>query len=329
MSQRDLVAELRAARVEAPPEGRERVRLTAAVAPAPRRRVTWRRALVVAVPIAAAVAAAVVFTRPSGNERATLTLQGGANGSKRAVPAAPAPKTSTATFSAHARSAAGELSVPPTKARVQVYGATLSLRVATAPRVSDAVKRALRIMTALGGYPTAVHAQTSGRQATADLTLKVPREHVEAALMRLSQLGTITAEQVDVTDKQAGLNKTGRLIARLRKELAALRADSARAAQIAALTARIAALQRAEAATRRSAHYATIRLHLETPAPPAPRSHHGHGPLHGVVVALRWLGIGAVYALAIGVPVLVVLVLVWLAVRLVRRRREETLLSRP
>src|SRR5215813_6822554 len=61
MSQRDLVAELRAAHVEAPSEVRERVRLIAAGAPAPPRRITWRRALVVVVP----VAAAIVFTRPA------------------------------------------------------------------------------------------------------------------------------------------------------------------------------------------------------------------------------------------------------------------------
>jgi hypothetical protein len=40
------------------------------------------------------------------------------------------------------------------------------------------------------------------------------------------------------------------------------------------------------------------------------------------------VGIGAVYALAVGGPFVVLLALVWLAARLVRRRREEALLSR-
>ena len=67
MSQRDLVAELRDARIAAPPEVRERVRLIAAARHdrRGRRRFTWRRALVLAVPVAAAIAAAIVFTRPS------------------------------------------------------------------------------------------------------------------------------------------------------------------------------------------------------------------------------------------------------------------------
>ena len=48
MSQLDLIAELRAHRPVAPSELRARVRDLAATAPAPRRRFTWRRALVVA-----------------------------------------------------------------------------------------------------------------------------------------------------------------------------------------------------------------------------------------------------------------------------------------
>jgi hypothetical protein len=46
-------------------------------------------------------------------------------------------------------------------------------------------------------------------------------------------------------------------------------------------------------------------------------------------VAFRWIGIGAVYALALGTPFVVLLVLLWLAARAVRRRREEALLSSP
>src|SRR5689334_25447592 len=69
MSQRDLVSELRAARVAAPAELRERVRSIAAADTEPRRWFTWRRAFVVAVPVAAAIAATVVFTRPASQER--------------------------------------------------------------------------------------------------------------------------------------------------------------------------------------------------------------------------------------------------------------------
>src|SRR5437016_2596751 len=75
MSQRDLVAELRAARIEAPSAVRERVRLIAAADAAPPRRLTWRRALVVALPVAAAVAAAVVFTTRPAHRQDQLAAQ--------------------------------------------------------------------------------------------------------------------------------------------------------------------------------------------------------------------------------------------------------------
>src|SRR5207248_2788323 len=72
MSQRDLVAELRAARVSAPAELRNRVRAIAAADTPPRRWFTWRRVLVVAVPAAAGIAAAIVFTRPITQEQTVV-----------------------------------------------------------------------------------------------------------------------------------------------------------------------------------------------------------------------------------------------------------------
>src|SRR6185503_6051528 len=162
---------------------------------------------------------------------------------------------------------------------------------------------------------------THGSRAVADLTLRIPRSRVQEAMAKLSQLGTITDENVSTVDQTALLNNTDREIARLQKQLAILRTepqspDSDR--KIAALVRRIETLQRGEATTRRNAHFATVNLHLGTPLVTVVQKHK-HGPLHGVGVALTWLGIGAVYALAIGTPVAVLLVLTWLGVRVVRR----------
>jgi len=315
MSQRDLVAELRAAHVEAPPEVRERVRLIAADAPAPPRRITWRRALVVVVPVAAAIAATIVFTRPAKQHPSVLELN---------TPATIAPNVG-----ASIDRAAKALTVPSPKGRVQTYDATLSLRVEHSRDVSDGVKQALRITTSLGGFSQSVHAETHGSSAVADLKLRIPRSRVQEAMAKLSQLGTITDENVSTVDQTALLNNTDREIARLQKQLAILRTepqstDSDR--KIAALVKRIETLQRGEATTRRNAHFATVNLHLGTPLVTVVQKHK-HGPLHGVGVALTWLGIGAVYALAIGTPVAVLLVLTWLGVRVVRRRRENALLE--
>jgi hypothetical protein len=317
MSQRDPVAELRAAHVEAPPEVRERVRLIAAAAPAPPRRIAWRRALVVVVPVAAAVAATVVFTRPTKHEQALSAEISGR-------PARIAPNVGAATDKA-----AKALAIPSPSNRVQKYDATLSLRVEHARDVSDGVKRALRIAASFGGYSSSVHAETQGSRAVADLKLKIPRARIQEAMAKLAQLGTITDENVSTVDQTALLNNTDREIARLQKQLATLRAEPTsdeNDRRITALVTRIERLQRGEATTRRTAHYATVNMHLETPLVTIVQGHK-HGPLHGVGVALKWLGIGAVYALAIGAPVAVLLALLWLVVRVVRRRRENALLQ--
>lgn len=287
MPQRDLVAELGAARVAAPPEVRERIRLIAAAAPSERRRRTWKLAFAIAVPVAAAVAAAVVFTRPSHRTEqpplaARSTVQHGASTQGAAKLRA--------------------FAVPTTPKRVQSVGATLSLRV---PDVSDTVKRAVAVAASLSGYAVSVHATTTGTHGTADLTLKVPRTHVQTAIARLSALGTIASESIDLTDRQAGLNTDARTIARLRAKLAATTDPKQRAA----IVTRIQAIQRKDAETRRTAHYATLHVHLATPA----------APKH---TTRAWRD--AAFA-GVGAAALALLLLVW---RAARRLREDRLLSR-
>ncbi|HKU59358.1 MAG TPA: DUF4349 domain-containing protein [Gaiellaceae bacterium] len=299
MSQRDVLAELRTAHVSAPPELRERIRLVAAAtdgAP-PRKLVTWRRSLVLAVPVAAAVAAAVVLTRPSHHQAQRLEVHGAI---------ATAPKA---------------FGLPTTPKRAQRYSATLSLRVHDQTDLSNSVKQALRITTSLGGYASSTNVATGSAQ----LVLKVPRTKVVLAFARLAKLGTIVGERINVVDQQAAVNANLRTIARLQHELKALRAQPQTAAvkrQIAQLTARVEALQRANANTIRADRYATVSLNLSTPPHTAP-VHHGHGPLHWIGVGFKWIGIGLLYALAFGVP----LALIWLVVRVVRRRRIDSLLN--
>jgi hypothetical protein len=214
---------------------------------------------------------------------------------------------------------------------VQRYGATLALRVATPNGVSAGVQRALRITTSLGGHPTSVHATSKGRTAHAELVLRIPRRNIQRAISRLSQLGTITGEQVDVQDLQAGLDTTSRTIARIQKKLADLRAQTQTpdvVRQIAGLTAQVAALQRAEANAIRAAGFATVRLTLATPPVKAAVHHTHRGPFHWLGQALLWLGIGAVYVVVLAIPVALLGLLVFLGVRTVRRRREDALLSR-
>ncbi|HSP74537.1 MAG TPA: DUF4349 domain-containing protein, partial [Gaiellaceae bacterium] len=222
--------------------------------------------------------------------------------------------------------------VPPARGRLQDYDATLSLRVHDATALSGATKRALRIVRSLGGFAGSVNVNVDGAEGDATLRLRVPVTHVEEAVRRLSELGTITGESVGIQDVQAGVNALDRTIARLQKQLRDLRAQPQTPAvqrRIAALTARVRQLQRSRADTVRNARLATISLQLTTRTPVVQPQPAHHGPLHGAVVALSWLGIGALYALVVGGPVAAFLLAVWLAARALRRRSERRLLERP
>jgi len=328
MSQRDLAAELRAARITAPAEVRERVRLIAASDRTVREpRFTWRRALVVVLPVAAAVAATVVFTRPSHN---TTAVPAATTVVERAAAHGDVAKSFGPVLSAQAGAPATSIPVPSSRTRVQRYGASLALRVPTPDGVSTGVKRALQITTSLGGHATSVHASSKSRSAHADLVLKIPRTNVQRAIAQLSQLGTITGEKVDVQDLQSGLDATARTIARLQKTLSELRSQTqtpAVARRIASLTARVAGLQRAQANTVRTAQFATVRLHLATPAVKVVTHPTHRGPFHWLVRALVWLGVGTIYVLVLGFPLVLIGLLVAVIVRAVRRRREDALLS--
>jgi len=326
MSQPDLLDRLRDARPTAPPELRERVRLIAAQAPAaPPRRVTWRRSLVVLVPVAAAIVAAVVFL-PRGGKQATAEQQLARppqQGLVASVPyAIPNLSAGTATHTP---------SLPtPSGKRLQSYSASLELRLPTPAAVSDASRRAVQIATSLSGYEQSVTLNAGGKTGYADIVLRIPRGNVRKAISRLSALGRVTSENVSIQDLQTQVSSTDRQIATLQRQLAALRAQPQTTQverQIATLTGRVERLQRTRAAAVRTAHYSTVSLQLTTPPAATPKPHKP-GPLHGLGIAFHWIWIGAVYVLALGTPLLALLAAVWFGARTIRRRREESLLRR-
>ena len=275
MSQRDLVAELRAAHVEAPPEVRERVRLIAAAAPAPPRRITWRRALVVVVPVAAAIAATIVFTRPAKHapdrartrtRRAAIdraaagdagTRRGsGAEGVRRPVREEPRPGLR--------RDA-----VAPRRACER----RLRRRQARTPD-RDVARRLLRV-----GARRDARLERGRRPEAED-----PARTMCSRRWRSSRSSARSPTRTcRPSTRPRGLNATDRQIARLQKQLATLRAEPQSPEndrRILALERQIVRLQRSEATTRLNAHYATVDLHLETPVVTVVPKH-GHGPLHG------------------------------------------------
>jgi len=190
MSQRDLIAEIRAAPPAAPASLRERVRAIAATgpdeAPAERRSpllqpFSRRRLLRAAVPAAIAAAAAVVlslvFTRDHGTTRSA--------DSASAVAPKLAPSR-TAGAAPSAKSAAPEAAP---------LSATLAVQVATPAKVAAAAHRAELIATSLGGTATSVRIDTGTRSGSATIVLHVPPGRAREALTRLVRLGTVTSEQ--------------------------------------------------------------------------------------------------------------------------------------
>jgi hypothetical protein len=324
MSQPDLARTLREARPVAPAELRERVRLVAAQASAPRRQlVTWRRALVLAVVVGAAVVAGVIATRPS-HQTVQVERQAAQPSHFSAAGSAAIDKLGTSTVPAAATPA-------PSAKRLQRYTASLELRVPTTAAVSSDTQRAIAIAKSLGGYLAFVNVNTGGKGGYAEIRLRIPKLHVVEAVRRLSALGRIMGENVRIQDLQSGVNATDRLIARLQGRLATLRTQPQSTLvqrQTAALTTQIERLQRGRSSTVRSASYATVALSLSTPPATTPKPHH-HGPLHGLGTAFRWIGIVAIYGLAVGAPFLALAAAIWFAVRAIRRRREDSLLSRP
>jgi hypothetical protein len=288
----------------------------------------------IAVPVAAATVLAVALV-PRGEHRrsapqiartlaptATSESAGSAGAQDSLAPSAKA-----AGGTAHYA-----LTTPaPSARRAQKYSATIALTLPTSKAISDATTRALRIVHALGGYPLTVRVDAARKDGDSYLVVKVPRTRVQDAVRRLGALGTIVGENVQIQDLQGGVDTTSRRIDRLRRKLVALhnrpQTDETKK-QIAAIAAQLERLRLKRAATLRAAQYATVRLQMETPSKPAPKQAADHGPLHGLGIALHWVWIGAVYALVLGGPLVLLVALGWFLGRGWRRRREERLLSR-
>ena len=341
MNVTEIVDELRATKPRASDALRLQV-LTVASAPVPaapsfRDRLRGHR-LALLVPAAAglAVASAVAIgvTRPEPELRdaasppAAAVQPGSAeSGSTRLV--GPAAGDTSATQKA----APG-----PLTGRAQRYVASLTLAVEDTDALSEATQRALTIARDLGGYVVAVQYAT-GTDGTASVTLRVPSAKAGDAVTRLSALGTILAQNVQIQDLQESLDGLDREVARQRARVAALTAQLERAtspAERARLTeqraqaqAQLRDLRASRAATAAEARNATIQLELRTEdgvGAAAPRSRLDRA-LDRALEVLAW---EAVVALAIAVaaaPLVLVGIAVWGTRKARRRREDERLLA--
>jgi Domain of unknown function (DUF4349) len=336
-----LIRELRTAAPSAPPSVRERVR---SLREPERRRFAWRPALV-ALPIAAAlVAGAVGLSRSggSGNSESaggsTATTGGGPF--EQVAPAGEAhldartsatPAWESAQLGA-ADSAAG--------GRAQEWDVALELRVRDNDRLSDASADAIRTTRELGGFVVSSNVSTRERSGEARLVLRVPSRRIQDAIARLSELGTITAQQVAIQDRQDELDSLRRRIDDLRVQRAEvdlrLRTESLTQPERLRLelerqrlTGRLNSLTATRNGVTREVAMAEVSLTVRTGRSAAAPS---EGRLEGAAGdALRVLAVAgavAVFVLIVISPLVAIGIAVWLARRSVRRREHERLLDR-
>ena len=335
----EIVDELRATRPRASDALRLQV-LTAASRPPVHRaslldRLRGRR-LALLVPAAAGVAVvsavAIGVTRPQPAARdaasTPTTVDRTTAESGTALTAPPAAADATT---------AQKAAPGPLTGRAQRYVATLALAVDDTDALSEATQRALAIARDLGGYVVNVQYAT-GADGTSSLTLRVPSARAGDAVTRLSALGTIVAQNVQIQDLQESLDGLDRELEKLRARIAALTVQLERATgrverarlleERAQAQAQLRELRASRAATAAEARNATIQLEL--------RTQEGSGAVVGSRLdraldrALEVLAWEAVVALAFAVaalPLVLVGIAVWGTRRARRRREDERLLA--
>jgi Domain of unknown function (DUF4349) len=353
MSSFDVMEQIRASRPSAPDALRERIR-TIAAAEQPARppllaRFRPRRLALVAAPsfaVLAVLTAGAIGLARSGEpsigrtapelDAVTATQSNAYDESKAQAQLAPSAPSG-------AEAGAARNSAPaPTPGRAQRYEAFLRLRVSDADELSDSTQRALRLTRDLGGFVVSLQSNVP-EQGTggAELTVRVPRERVQEAIVGFSELGTILAQQVRIDDLQGQVDSLNEQIADHVAEIARIRRQLARPNlpldTRARLSARLAEAQRelrelraSRQQTTKEAAMATVTLSLTTEksaAVPAGKSRLDRA-LEQAGEVLAWEAAAVVLFLVAVGPVALLAMLAWLGLRVARRRADDRLLER-
>jgi cell division protein FtsB len=364
MSSSDVLEQIRASRPVAPATLRDRVQaLTAGEEPAspPTRlsrlpqlpRLRLRRVVLVAAPgfavLAVATAGVIGFARSGEADRVvsgatreevgTYSTTTGPTDTGVLQAAGPPAAADSATTEA---AKGGAVAPAPSPGRLERYQAFLRLRVEDANALSDATQRALRLTRELGGYVVSLQSNvpevgTGG----AEIVVRVPRARVQEAVVGFSELGTILAQQVQIEDLQRQVDELGDRIATLNAEISRILRQLARpnlpAETRATLTVRLSQARRelqelrtSREQTTREGELATVSLSLTTEesSAAAPADGRFDRAVDRALEVLEWEAAAVLLALVAVGPVAVLAVLIWLGLRITRRRAEERLLER-
>src|ERR671934_2201410 len=339
----ELVRELRAIQSEAPPELRERVRALGEPEARPRPGVSRRWLLVLApacvVALAAGGALYAVFT-PSSTHResfgrlranpksTTVEIQPQQRGVTAASPDHPVPLKSFGAV------------VAPNPNRYQDYQASLRVRVKDFDALGKQSAAAMQITQSLGGYVASVQQSTTrGAPGEADLVLRVPVAHVQAAMIKLSALGTVVEQHVSIQDLNAVVAAQRQRILHLKIEIARITAALQQSLpadvrlrlqfQLDGAKRSLASVTGANSSTLRAAAMSRIVLALTTERAAAATHHRGllGRSTHAAISFLAGAGAITLAGLIILAPLLVLAVLFLLGLRAYRRREEQRLLA--
>ena len=334
----ELTRDLRALPTAAPDSVRERVR--ALGEPAPRRSfpwLPWRRSLLVLAPVCvlgvlvAAVVHGVLNSSPPKQQALSSAAQShGAAGSKETFGPRTAPDVLRSSI------------VPPASGRHQDYDAWMRIRVKDLDALTEQTNEAMQVVRSYGGYVASVNqTTTAGAPGEADLVLRVPVAHVEDALVRLADLGTVLDRRLSIVDLEQTLRQQRQRILRLRLFIArateelkqSLPADVRLRLQFALEQAKASLSQvtRANVGTLRQAALSRISLTLTTQQAGTVVKKGGAGRFHRAAsdAGTFLAGAGAVvlFLLIVLSPVIVLFALVVLGLRAYRRREERRLLA--
>jgi hypothetical protein len=331
----ELVAALRAEIPPTPHSLQDRVTDLTATSPA-RPRFTARRILAFAAPAAAvlslAVAVGVGLNSAIDGGGAPLESAGPASESqppkRTPLPANPATRRALAPQAPFSAEDAQKQSAAPVApgGRAVDYHSSLTLLVDGTDELSSTTQSALRTARRLGGYVVSVDYRTpEPGEGTASVRLRIPVSRVQAAIVQLSDLGRILAQDTRIADLQQPLDNLTRQIRRLERQAA--RATGAERARI---EAQIAALRRQRVEINRRAAFATVNLDLTTHEPREPTATPGRldralGDAVGILLAELVI---AAYVLIVASPLLVLLAAGLFGNRAYRRHADQRLLER-
>jgi Domain of unknown function (DUF4349) len=218
----------------------------------------------------------------------------------------------------------------------------MEVRLADADELSDAANESMAITRELGGWVAGSEIDTQGSEGRAELALRVPVSRVEDAIVRLGELGTVTGQQVETVDLQAAIDRRD---ARIENVLRAIRALELRLETEDLTTAQeieikldladrrneLADLRRGNRADRRKAATSELTLVLHTREAPGAAEKDEGGAVGAADDALRFLGDAGAIALFLVIvlsPVVLLVALLWIALRSRTRRIETRILER-